>query len=457
MDVYLSSLGCRLNEAELEGWQRELTAQGDRVVAHVEQAQVAVLNTCAVTGMAGRKSRQLIARLHRQNPEAKLVVTGCYASMDADRVARMEGVDLLIPNSDKGTLVRALREELDLATLPERATSTASEGSYLMAQSRTRAFLKIQDGCRNRCTFCVVTLLRGDEQSVSEDRLIHRIHELEKTGYQEVVLTGVHLGGYGSDIGSSLFQLISRVLAETTIPRIRLTSLEPWDLPDGFFALWANRRLQPHLHLPLQSGCDATLKRMSRRATLDSFRALVADARQHVPSLTLTTDLMVGFPGEDDAEWQQTLDFVTEIGFAHMHIFAYSPREGTKAERLPHQVSSATKKARSRQLHALADTMKRAHLDGFLGTTRPVLLERDGTLLADGRRRFSGHTDNYLKTTVTLAPGVDVGNTVQSVRLLGHDHGVLRGELNADLRTSFEAASEESRCPSGTSPYGALE
>jgi threonylcarbamoyladenosine tRNA methylthiotransferase MtaB len=433
MDVYLSTLGCRLNEAELEHWQRELEAGGDRVVSKVEDAQVTVLNTCAVTHLAGRKSRQSIRKLHRKNPTSKLVVTGCYAVLEPEKIAQMEGVDLVVDNLAKEQLVDALREKLDVKSMPRMAEEATDDGSHVYAASRTRAFLKVQDGCRNRCTFCVVTILRGDERSVAVDTVLERVRSMHREGYQEVVLTGVHLGGYGSDIDSSLYELVQRVLAETEVPRVRLTSLEPWDLPEGFFELWRNPRLQPHLHLPLQSGCDATLKRMSRRATVESYRGLVDAARTNVPGLTLTTDLIVGFPGEDEQEWQETLATVESIGFAHMHIFSYSVREGTKAARIPGHVDPQAKKSRSRQLHALAATMKEEHLRSFLGQTRSVLFEGQHEDAQEGRRRFTGYTDNYLRVSVEVSAETTLTNVIAPVVLENTDGQSYQGTLATSL------------------------
>ena len=429
MDVYLGTLGCRLNEAELEHWQRELESGGDRVVGRVEDAQVAVLNTCAVTHLAGRKSRQSIRQLHRKNPEAKLVVTGCYAVLDADKIAQMEGVDLVVDNLAKETLVRELRTKLDVANMPRMAEEAHAESSHLYAETRTRAFLKIQDGCRNRCTFCVVTILRGDERSIPVEAVLEQVKSLHANGYQEVVLTGVHLGGYGSDIGSSLFELVDRVLTETNIPRIRLTSLEPWDLPDNFFTLWENSRLQPHLHLPLQSGCDQTLRRMSRRASVESYTALVESARTHIPDLTLTTDLIVGFPGECDSEWRETLATVQALGFAHMHIFSYSAREGTKAAGLKGHVPPDIKKARSKEVHRLASAMKERHLLAFLGQIRPVLFEGRSNTEQGDAVVYTGYTDNYLRVSVRDTQGAELTNTIRPVRLNRIDGDRYEGTL----------------------------
>lgn len=421
MDVFLTTLGCRLNEAELEGWHRDFEAAGHRVVRQPEQAQVVVLNTCAVTTMAARKSRQHIYRLYRQNPSASMVITGCYAEMEPEVVAAMAGVDLVVGNQEKEQLVAMVEDHINPETMPAMATEPEAEASHLYATARTRGFVKVQDGCRNRCTFCIVTVLRGQERSLPIAQVVEQVKQLHAAGYQEVVLTGVHLGGYGSDLGCDLRQLVQAVLADTDVPRVRLTSLEPWDLPEGFFQLWEDRRLGPHLHMPLQSGCDSVLRRMARRCYTEDFTRLVEDARAHIPDLTLTTDLIVGFPGETEAEWRATMKFVEKTQFGHMHIFTYSPREGTTAARLRGHLTKGVKRARSQELHALAAQMKAAHLDRFLGQARPVLWEGDFEVLEDGRRRWNGYTDNYLRAHVVTDASAELENQLLPALLERHD------------------------------------
>lgn len=417
MDVYLETLGCRLNEAELENWHRKFVLAGHRVVNAAARAQVVVLNTCAVTTMAARKSRQHVHRLHRQNPEASLVITGCYAEMEPQKLASLAGVDLVVGNQDKRHLVELVEENIDPTVMPSIATEPEAEGSHVYAQTRTRAFVKVQDGCRNRCTFCIVTVLRGQERSRTIAEIVEQVQALQESGYQEVVLTGVHLGGYGSDIGSNLRELVQAVLENTDVPRIRLTSLEPWDLPENFWSLWQNPRLGAHLHLPLQSGCDSTLKRMARRCFTDEYTGLVTDARAMIPNVTITTDLIVGFPGETEAEWRASYDFVESIGFGHMHIFTYSPREGTTAARMRGHLTKAVKKERSRQLHELAARMKQEHLERFLGQTHNVLWEGEAEALDNGRVLWSGYTHNYLRTTVETEASVHLENKITPVVL----------------------------------------
>lgn len=416
MNIYLTTIGCRLNEAEIAGWARSFQAGGHRIVAAPAQAQVILLNSCAVTAEAARKSRQFVKRLHRQNPNARLVVSGCYAALEPAKVAALTGVDLVIGNEDKKRLLEVVGEQLNLQAMPELAT--APDSVHMYPGSRTRAFVKVQDGCRNRCAFCIVTIARGEEHSRSIGEVVEEVNALHGGGYQEAVLTGVHLGGYGSDLGTDLHSLIDALLRHTSIPRLRLSSLEPWDLPDHFLSLWQNPRLMPHLHLPLQSGCDDTLRRMARRCDTASYAALVAAAGAAIPDLTLTTDLIVGFPGETEAEWAVTVDYVEQIGFGHMHIFVHSSRPGTTAARLSGHIAGDVKRARSRQMHAIAARHKAAHLARFLGEARPVLWEGEGTVQADGLVRWSGYSDNYLRVETTLPPGPDLENRITPAHLI---------------------------------------
>ena len=397
MRVFLKALGCRLNEAELQLWGQQFLDAGHQLSA-MDKADLLVLNSCAVTGEAARKSRQLIRRLHRENPTARLVVTGCYASLNEPEAAAILGVDLVVDNSEKDQLVEKINEhfqqdEQHLQTMPAFATEPGE--SALFVRNRDRAFIKIQDGCRYRCSYCIVTVVRGDERSRTINDIITEVNGYSSQGIHEVVLTGVHVGGYGSDLDVSLMQLVQAILADTDIKRIRFASVEPWDLPDGFFQLFENNRLMPHMHLPLQSGSDTVLRRMSRRCHQDSFRQLVIDARKAVPGFNITTDIIVGFPGESEYEWQESLDFINEIGFGHTHIFSYSHREGTRAAKLPDQIPSNIKKLRSKELSSIAKTMKHQFMLEMIGKETDVLWESGIETLADNRYQFSGYTANY--------------------------------------------------------------
>ncbi len=449
MRIYLDFLGCRLNEAELERWRRDFIARGCAVVARPEDADVCILNTCAVTGEAGRQSRQAARRIHRRNPRAHIVFAGCYAEMDPERAAQIAGVDLVVGNRDKDTLVdQVLDRFAGAVTMPVAAQ--APDSAHMFEGVRTRAFVKVQDGCNNHCTFCIVTILRGEERSRPISHVVAEVNTLVGLGYREVVLTGVHLGGYGHDLGITLKDLVRALLADTDIERLRLSSLEPWDIPYDFFDLWeeSQGRLMPHLHLPLQSGCDATLRRMGRRYTTAQYAALVEEARRRIPGLSVTTDVIVGFPGETEAEFAASLAFVEKMGFAHIHIFTYSPREGTPATRMRGHLSSQVKKARSRAMHDLMRRLKAAHLTRHLGDVRPVLWEED--VAHDptaGTRTWSGLTDNYLRVHATVAEHVDLHNAIVPTRLTELIQGErLRGEPDLERaswpRRPIEATSQ---------------
>ncbi|MCU7906805.1 MAG: tRNA (N(6)-L-threonylcarbamoyladenosine(37)-C(2))-methylthiotransferase MtaB [Candidatus Thiodiazotropha sp. (ex Epidulcina cf. delphinae)] len=426
MRIHLKTLGCRLNEAELEAWSREFQARGHAMTGHAEEADLLVVNTCAVTEEAVRKSRKLLGRSNRQNPDARLVVSGCFASLDPNAALEMEGVDLVVDNQDKERLVELVSEKLNLTVMSEAATEPEATGR--LEQGRQRAFIKVQDGCRYRCTFCIVTLARGEERSRPVREVIAEINRLHSEGIREVVLTGVHIGGYGSDIGASLAGLIRRILNETDIPRLRIGSIEPWDLPGDFWSLFDNPRFMPHLHLPLQSGSDSVLRRMARRCRSDEYRQLLKQARRHVDDLNVTTDIIVGFPGETEAEWRQTLDFVEEIGFGDLHIFAYSPRRGTKAVTLPDPVSRELKRQRSEALHRLNGHLRRQMLKCHIGRTFPVLIEGQGV------HGWSGYSPNYLRISLETDIGDSLENRIIMVRVdgLSADGRQLRGRLQAD-------------------------
>jgi len=422
--VYLTQLGCRLNEAEVESWARSFQAAGHRVVASPERAQLVVVNTCAVTAEAARKSRKLVSGLHRRNPSAHLVVTGCFADLEPQAAAALMGVDLVVANRDKDRLVARATGELDLDAMPAMASDP--EGAHAFREARTRAFVKVQDGCRNQCAFCVVTIARGEERSRTVEEVIAEVRALEAAGCREVVLCGVHLGGYGSDLGLDLVTLVDRLLRATAIPRLRLSSLEPWDLPDDFGALWSDRRLLPHLHLPLQSGCDRVLRRMARRCMTASYARLVDRLRRDVADLHLTTDLIVGFPGESEADFAETMAFAEAIGFAHVHVFPFSPRAGTRAAGLSGRLRGDQIRARSAELHRLAARMKAEHLARAVGQTREVLWE-SGDELDGGRRRFAGYTDTYLKVETEVAMGIELENRIEAVELRAVDGDRLVG------------------------------
>ena len=427
MLIHLKTLGCRLNEAELETWAQAFQQRGQAITDNPHAAHIIVLNSCAVTQDAARKSRQLIRRLHRENPQAKLVVSGCYATLNEDEVANLLGVDLIVSNKDKNQLVEKVLTELNMATMPSFATQPAQ--TSLFTRGRQRAFIKVQDGCRYRCTFCIVTVARGEEQSRTIADIIEEINNLNAQGINEIILTGVHLGGYGSDLNTNLVSLIKTILNETPIARLRLGSLEPWEFNDDFFELFKNSRLMPHLHLPLQSGADSVLRRMARRCKTQEFADIVQRLRAANPDMNITTDIIVGFPSETEEEWQESFEFIKTIGFGHIHIFTYSPREGTKASSLPNQINADIKKQRSQQLHQLASNLKQQFFADNIGKQFDILWEGYSEPLANNQQRVFGYTPNYLRVSLDIHQEESLENKITPCQLSAVADGYIVGKL----------------------------
>lgn len=423
MKVYLTSLGCKLNQSEIETWAREFAALGCELVDAPEQADLCVANTCAVTHVAARKSRQLVRKLSRARPEARLVVTGCYAELSAAEVKDFPAVTMVAGTAQKGQLVSELAGLFDLRTSPttDRPETEAPRQRALSAHLRTRALIKIQDGCDNACTYCIVRVARGKQRSETIPAVLAEIQTREREGYREAVLTGVHIGAFGRERGESLADLLKAILAQTHIPRLRASSIEPWDLTDELLELWQDRRLCPHLHLPLQSGSDATLRRMGRRCSTQQFRDLVQRARAQIPDLAVTTDIIVGFPGEDESEFSETLDLAKEVGFARIHVFPFSARPGTAAATMQQQVSPETTQNRVARLLEVGRESARAFQARFVGRTADVLWEsqHDGV--------WNGLTGNYIRVETPSA--VDLHNRIVTVRLTRQTAHGLHGEL----------------------------
>lgn len=417
MNIYLEFLGCRLNEAEQASWQRQFNSMGHQVVQTPLDAHVMAVNTCAVTSEASKKSRRRLRDLHRSNPTAKVVATGCYTTLVKDSIAEDLGVDMVVPNTEKASMAQQIIDTWG-DDMPALAESADSQPAF--AQARTRAFLKVQDGCHNRCSFCIVSTARGSERSHPIQQVIDEINDLHRDGYQEVVLAGVHLGGYGSDTGENLRSLLDAVLKDTSIPRVRLGSLEPWDFPDAFMEIWDNPRMCPHLHLPLQSGSNTVLRRMVRRCSVESYENLVHLARVQNPNFQITSDLIVGFPGETEAEFRETQATLERIGFGDVHLFSYSLRQGTPAARMKHPLPKQTIRQRIHVLKPTVQSMKMQFLQSQIGRTDNVLWERDAKdVFIDGVRhlQWTGYTKNYVRTFTTTRPDVALFNQITPVEI----------------------------------------
>jgi threonylcarbamoyladenosine tRNA methylthiotransferase MtaB len=427
MKIYLDSIGCRLNQSEIEAMARQFRAAGHVIVASAAEADLAVVNTCTVTAEAASDSRAAIRRARRLGA-GDVIVTGCWATLEPEKAAELSGVRKIVLNSRKDTLVS------DLLELPpeyfdlEPLARTPLPG----LRGRTRAFIKVQDGCNNRCTFCITTVARGVSRSRSIAQVIADIRSALEGDTQEVVLTGVHLGSWGQDFDPPLrlVDLVAAILSRTSVPRLRLSSLEPWDLQKSFFELWSDARLCRHLHLPLQSGSSGVLRRMARKTSPQAFSALLDSARIAIPEVAVTTDVIVGFPGETDDEFRETEAFVRAAEFAGGHVFTYSARPGTAAASMPVQIEGGIRKTRSARLRGLFSESALRYRTRFLGRTMPVLWEATD-LLGPSGWRLVGLTDNYLR--VSAPSGEPRWNRLDAVRMSELSDDGLGGEIQEQI------------------------
>ena len=385
--IALDSLGCKLNQAETELLAKQLVEAGYRLVSPADEADVYILNTCTVTHIADGKSRHRLRLAHRRNPDALVVATGCYAQRAPQELAQIKGVDLVVGNDEKPHLLRLL-EGSGRLTSPGFTQGNPMSRHY--NGFKTRAFIKVQDGCHSFCSYCIVPLVRNSETSTPVDQIVAEVRHRIANGYKEVVLTGVKIGSYNSD-GVNLKGLLEHILAETDITRLRLSSLQPQEISPELIELWDDSRLCRHFHLPLQSGSDRVLNRMNRRYSTSDYQQAVSLIRALVPDAAITTDVIVGFPGETEDEFKQGYNFCRQMGFARIHVFSYSPRRETQAARLPQQVAAQIKKQRSQRMLALARESAQDFSQRFLGKVMSVLWERQ----TDGL--WSGYTDNYIK------------------------------------------------------------
>ncbi len=411
MKIFLDTIGCRLNQSEIERFATQFRSAGHTIVDSPGEADLVVVNTCTVTNAAAADSRQKIRQAARLGA-LDIVVTGCWSTLDPQTAASLPHVSRVIPNNEKDRLVpdtlSVEGHKFDL----EPVAREPLPGIHL----RTRAFIKTQDGCDNHCTFCITRLARGPGRSESIQSVVEDINLALAGGTREVVLSGVHLGSWGQDLSPQLHlrDLVKAVLTDTDVERLRLSSLEPWDLDDGFFDLWQNPRMCRHLHLPLQSGSEATLRRMARNTTPAAYQKLVATARQAAPGMAVTTDLIVGFPGETDAEFTESITFVEQMDFASGHVFSYSPRPGTPATRLTGSVPKPVAHDRSLHMREIIAQSAERFRRSFVGGNVDVLWESTDSFSQNGWK-LHGLTDNYLRVE-TNAPR-RLWNEITTVRV----------------------------------------
>jgi threonylcarbamoyladenosine tRNA methylthiotransferase MtaB len=399
--IALDTVGCKLNQAESQFFARQFAQRGYRLVPADNGADVYILNTCTVTHSADSKCRQLLSQARRRNPDVLVVAVGCYVERARQDLARLDGVDLVLDNRQKMKLVSLLEEPgyLNPPSVPAPAK----------ADFRTRAFIRVQDGCNNFCSYCIVPLVRGREQSLPTDGVLSEIRERVADGDKEVVLTGTEIGAYNHQ-GVGLSGLLKRILAETEIARLRLSSLQLQEITPELLGLWPDERLCRHFHLSLQSGSDDVLERMGRRYTTADYKRAVEQIRKAVPEVAITTDIIVGFPGETDTEFRESCNFARQMRFARIHVFPYSPRPGTQAATMPNHVEDTVKQERSRRMLALGRACVRNFKRQFLGKKVMVLWEKQTCGV------WSGLTDNYIR--VFTKSDKDLTNQLVSVKLV---------------------------------------
>ena len=428
----LHNLGCKVNAYETEAMQQMLVRAGYEIVPFQEYADVYVINTCSVTNIADRKSRQMLHKAKKENPDSIVVAAGCYVQTSKEQAQADEAIDILIGNNRKHELVellgRCFAEREQTQEKPEsvpdinRREETYEELHLEQTAEHTRAFLKVQDGCNQFCSYCIIPYARGRIRSRKTAEVVREVQALAQNGCHEVVLTGIHLSSYGLDHGEDLLGLIRAVHEVEGIYRIRLGSLEPNIITEEFAGALAELpKVCPHFHLSLQSGCDATLKRMNRRYDTKGYAEKCAILRKHYEHPAITTDVIVGFPGETWGEFEETKAFLEEIHFYEMHIFKYSKREGTKAAVMEHQVPEEIKAERSGILLALEKEMSKEYRDYYIGQETEALLEEE--ILFEGKRYFTGYTKEYVKVAFRTEENLE--NILVKGRISGH----LTGEM----------------------------
>ncbi len=410
--VYFQTLGCKVNSYETAAIAKLLAEKGFEETQSCENADVYVINTCAVTGEADRKSRQMIRRAKRLAPHAVVVAMGCHTQMCRDE----EGADIVVGTDDRPALIPLLKERLKIQDGEKNcddldAGTRFFEYGSVNYQENTRAVVKIEDGCNNFCTYCIIPYSRGRVRSRSREAILSEIRDMAGKGYREFVITGIHLCSFEKELGRdsmALGELLTEIAAIDGVERIRLGSLEPSCMtPELIDVLKGIPQICPHFHLSLQSGSDSVLKRMNRKYDTEVFRRVAADLRSAFADASLTTDMICGFPGETDAEHQESCAFAREIGFTHIHVFPFSPREGTKAWNMDGKTDGAVKAARTAELRAISDEMEKARAEEFVGKNVQVLLERQ---LEDGT--WEGYCREYIRVIVSADPALQAGEIV---------------------------------------------
>ncbi len=434
--VAFYTLGCKVNQYDTHAMMEQFVDSGYEIVDFDEYAHVYIVNTCTVTNLSDRKSRQMLRKAHRKNPNAIIGAVGCYAQREADTLFAIPGIKLVLGSRDRHNIVDYI-DRIDKTGLPingvsdvmkERMFEETPISSY---SERTRAVIKVQEGCNQFCTYCIIPYARGPIRSRDPEYVVEEVGRLVEAGFKEVVLTGIHITSYGRDRHDmDLMDLIRAIHNIDGLERIRLGSLEPTYIDRRFIDVFMSLpKLCPHFHISLQSGSDSTLKRMGRRYTAYEYGEIVETLRRADQDVAITTDVMVGFPGETDREFDETYKFVKKMAFSKIHVFKYSPREGTPAARFKNQVPSKVKQERSDMLITLGDKMEQQFMNRFLGKEERVLFEQRVSMDGD---MYEGYTDNYIK--VMARSDIDIQNKLLPVILDKVGDGVLFGSIKGNSK-----------------------
>lgn len=426
------TLGCKVNQYETDAMYGMLKEAGVTMVDPKEAADIYIVNTCSVTNMAERKSRQMLHRAKKKNPDVVVVAVGCYAQVGKEELSKDTNIDLIIGNNKKKDLIHILEEhmgEKESAAESIEVIDIAHDQEYEslhveQLKEHTRAYIKVQDGCNQFCSYCIIPYARGPVRSRAKDDVVREIKELAHNGFKEIILVGIHVASYGVDLGdTTLESLIMDVDKIDGVERIRLSSIEPMTLNQEFIdSIKDSKKLCHHFHISLQSGCDETLKRMNRKYTTAQFKGIVDGLREAFDDVAITTDIMVGFPDESDEEFNKTVEFVRNIKFADAHVFQYSQRRGTPAAKRPNQISPDVKEKRSKIIIAETQKTRDEFINRFIGKTMRVLFEQPAK---DGL--FEGKTDNYI--TVHAPSNIDLNDQFRNVLLERNENGIVIGKI----------------------------
>lgn len=429
--VAFYTLGCKVNQYETEAMTELFEKEGYEITDFDQYADVYVINTCTVTNLGDRKSRQMIRRAKKLNKHSIVAVVGCYAQTAAEEISKIKGVNLIIGTKDRSRIVELINQikeqEEQINVVQDIMTTREFEDMKVTAyKERTRAFLKIQEGCNQFCSYCIIPYARGPVRSRKPEDIVEEVQQLAQNGFKEIVFAGIHVASYGKDLkNTNLLDIIKRVHDIEGIERLRLSSIEPMTLTEEFVENAARLpKLCPHYHISLQSGCDATLKRMNRKYTTAEYREVVNRLRANFPDVAITTDVMVGFPGETEQEFEESKRFVDEISFAQVHVFKYSPRKGTPSVTFPNQVSPEEKERRSKIMIELSANSEKRFCDKFIGREMEVLFEQQ---VKEQDGYYEGLTPNYIR--VVAHSDEDIEGQIMKVQLKERKEGFIAGTI----------------------------